>query len=322
MIQNFFFDKARVIRNNYFRLRYVSAHSRLARKKIYQKKQFDKMAQDFSKNYNRLDNFVIDKFTTPLWKKFNERLEKILLPVPPFSFLNDPTIMVSMFATAGGDWMKKELVFLKKNINEKKLKEVLEEDYVGEPLLLNSEYVTSHTVIHHLYHLVKFLATTNTNLESLNTIVEWGGGYGSLIRILKKFKVSKATYIAIDTPLFSCLQSLYLSTIFGKKEVNLLLNPKDNIMTNKINILPLSFLKDVKVNADLFISTWALSESSKYSQDYVLKEDWFKAKNLLLAYQDNPAGLFNPARVGKLAKEKGAIIEDIEFLPGNHYAFL
>lgn len=322
MIQNFLLDSLRILRNNYFRLIYKASHSKLAKIKFYQRNKFDKEALDFSNKYDKLKSFDIGKFTTPLWKSFNTKLEKSLLPLPPFSFLNDPTIMVSMFATAGGKWMKKELNFLEEKISKKTLKEILEEDYVGEPLLLNSSYLTSHTVIHHLYHLVKFIDVTKIKLENINTIVEWGGGYGSLIRILKKINSKKTTYIIVDTSFFSCLQWLYLTTIFGEKEVNLLLSPKDKIKKDKINLLPLPFLKNHKINTDLFISTWALSESSKYSQDFVLKSNWFGAKHLLLAYQDNPTGLFNPSRIGELAKDKGAIIEDMEFLPGNHYAFL
>ncbi|MBI2613572.1 MAG: hypothetical protein HYW62_02275 [Candidatus Levybacteria bacterium] len=322
MIQNFLLDQFRILRNNYFRLRLRASHSRLAEIKAYQRKQFDKLSITFSKKYYRLNSLDISKFTTPLWRKFNSQIEKSLLPIPSFSFLNDPTVMVSMFATAGGGWLKKELKFLQEKMDKKVLKKVLEEDYAGEPLLLNSYYLTSHTVIHHLHHLIKFTERTKTKLENLNTIVEWGGGYGSLIRILKKINQKKTTYISIDTPLFVCLQWLYLSTIFGEKEINLLLGPKDKIKNNKINLLPLPFLENHEINADLFISTWALSESSKYSQDYVLKKNWFNAKHLLLAYQDNPSGLFNPSRIGKLAKDKGAIIEDMEFLPGNHYAFL
>lgn len=71
-----------------------------------------------------------------------------------------------------------------------------------------------------------------------------------------------------------------------------------------------------------FISTWALSESSKYSQDYVVAHKWFSSKHILLAYQDSNEKLLDADRVGKLATDMGAIIEDIEFLPGNHYAFL
>lgn len=318
---NLLFNLLRILRNKYFRIRFRSEHIKLARMKKNQRKKFDGLKRYFYERYNRLSIYNIDRFMTPLWKEFNSKVEKTFLPYPSFHFLNDPTIMVSMFATAGGDWMKKELNFLKERIDEQKLKRVLEEDYVGEPLILDHSYLTSHTVIHHFYHLVKFLTATKTKVESVNTIVEWGGGYGSLIRILKKFKISPTTYIVIDTPLFSCLQWLYLSTIYGGKEVNLIVSENDKIIDKKINLLPICFLKDFKLKADMFISTWALSESSKYSQDYVLEKNWFDADHILLAYQDNPSGLFDPARVGKLAVKKGAFIEDMEHLPGNHYAF-
>lgn len=321
MMQNFLLDTARVLRSNYFKLRNTSIHSKLSQIKLYQKDKFDKLSVKFLDKYTTLNKHNIDKFTTSLWKSFNSNLEKSLLPSPPFGFLNDPTIMVSMFATAGGDWMIKELKFLESKLSKRTLDNILQEDYVGKPLLLSSKYLTSHTVIHHLHHLIKFRQSTKAKIESLKTIVEWGGGYGSLIRILKKIN-KKATYIIIDTPFFSSLQWLYLSTIFGEREVNLLLNSNNKIIKNKINLLSLPFLENHKLNADLFISTWGLSESSKFSQDYVLEENWFNAKHLLLAYQDNPAGLFNPSRIGELARDKGAIVEDMEFLPGNHYAFL
>lgn len=318
----FIAEQLRIARNKLFRLKMRATQVKLAKKKYYQKKNYNKISQDFEKKYNKLKGYNIEKFTTPLWKKYNARLEKAILPYPPFSFLQDPTIMITMFATSGGEWLASELTYLEKKLSKKKLEYLLEEEYAGDPLLLNSHYLTSHTSIHHLYHFIKYCQFSKIDFNKINTIVEWGGGYGNLIRILKKFEEKKHTYIMIDTPLFCTLQWLYLSSIFGEKKVNLVLSPKDKIKDNKINIISISFLDDFKIKADLFISTWALSESSKYSQDFVLKSNWFGAKHLLLAYQDNPAGLFNPSRIGKLAKDRGAAIEDIEFLSGNHYAFL
>lgn len=320
-IYGFIAERLRIVRSKIFRLKMRSAQVKLAKLKSYQKNKFEELSITFSKKYGKLKNYNIDKFTTPLWKGFNAKLEKSLLPIPSFSFLNDATIMLSMFATSGGEWLRKELFFLKKKINERELKSILEEDYAGDPLLLNSFYLTSHTAIHHLYYFMRFITVTKTKLKNLNTIIEWGGGYGSLARLLRKLNPG-VTYVIIDTPLFSCLQWLYLSTIFGEKEVNILLDPKSEIEKGRINLVALPFLENIEINADLFVSTWALSESSEYSQDYVLRKNWFDAEHLLLAYQDNPTGLFNPSRVGKLAKDRGAVIENMEFLPGNHYAFL
>lgn len=318
----FMSEQLRIARNKLFRLKMRSAQARLAKKKFFQKDVYLEISQDFEKKYNKIKGYNIKKFTTPLWKKYNSRLEKAILPYPPFSFLQDPTIMITMFATSGGKWLSDELSYLEKNLSKKRLRYLLEEEYVGDPLLLSSNYLTSHTSVHHLYHFVKYLKFSKINFDKIDTVVEWGGGYGNLIRILKKIEEKKHTYIMIDTPLFCTLQWLYLSSIFGKDDVNLILSPKDKIKEKKINIVSIAFLDDLKIKADLFVSTWALSESSEYSQNFVLKSNWFGAKHMLLAYQDNPAGLFNPSRVGKLAKEKGAIIEDIEFLSGNHYAFL
>jgi hypothetical protein len=64
-----------------------------------------------------------------------------------------------------------------------------------------------------------------------------------------------------------------------------------------------------------------LSESSGYSQEFVQSRRWFQAPRLLLAYQDSNAALPDAGRVGEAARGEGAVIEDIPFLPGNHYAF-
>jgi len=282
---------------------------------------FNALRNNFSNICNELKKYSIVQFTTPIWENYNAKLEKVFLPYPPFSFLRDPTIMRTMFVAAGGKWLRKEAAFLKKKISKDKLKFLLQEDYVGDPFLLNSTYLTSHNSIHHLYHFIRFLDKTKYNLSQINTIVEWGGGYGNMAKIFKRLKCTPSTYVIIDTPLFSSIQWLYLATILGEESVNLLQNPKDAIHAEKINLIPVYFVNRHKINADLFISTWALSESSKYSQDYVVTHEWFNAKYILLAYQDNRNDLPDAERVGKIAADIGAVIEDIEFLPGSHYAF-
>ncbi len=316
------FEFLRISRSKINRLRMQESQRKLAQQKAQQKTAFDSLSVSFDEKYQQLKKYHLDRYTTPLWKKYNAKLEKILLPHPPFSFLQDPMMMMTMFDTAGGHWLKKELTFLEKKIAKRRLKLLLKEDYVGDPLLLQAAYLTSHTTIRHLYHLVKFLDVSGCNLTKIKTVIEWGGGYGNLVKILKRLLIKPCTYIIIDTPLLSCLQWLYLSTIFGKEAVHLLSDEKGAIKINKINILPVSLLAKYPIRGDLFISTWALSESSKYSQDYVVKHNWFQAKHLLLAYQENETGLFDPVRVGKLAADRGAVIQKVEFLPGNHYAFL
>jgi hypothetical protein len=264
--------------------------------------------------HESLDIYDISLYLTESWKDFNASAKKALQPKPPFDFLNDPTIKRTMFVTTGGNWLKEELAYLEKTLPESRLRQLLQEDYAGKPLLLNAKYLTSHNSIHHLYHLIRFSNTMNCELGELSNVVEWGGGYGNMAKIFRRLN-RLATYTVIDTSLFSCLQWLYLATVIGSENVNMLMSNSDEVVPGKINCMPVCFLPNIALSAELFISTWGLSESSRYSQDYVAMRKWFGAKHLLLAYS-------NADGIERLAQEEGAKITEIEFMRGHSYAFL
>ena len=130
-----------------------------------------------------------------------------------------------------------------------------------------------------------------------------------------------STYVILDTPLFSCLQWLYLATVLGPSRVHLHETPGEGVREGLVNLVPVSFTSDLRVTADLFISTWALSECSREAQDFVIARRWFGAKRLLLAYQGRSGDFAQAERLGALAAAQGARIVPIGFLPGHHYAF-
>lgn len=299
----------------------LKARLLLTRTKKYQKIKFNTLKMRFEKVYLELKRYSMKDYVTPLWKKFNSKIESALLPFPRFSFLMNSTIRFTMFFTMGKTIYNYQLSYLKKTFSKKKLNNILQEDPVGNPTPLYSEYLTSHNSVHHLFHLLKFINKTSCNFDKINTVVEWGGGYGNMAKITQRLTNKKLTYIIIDTPIFSCLQWLYLSTIFGENCVKLLQKPEDTILSKKINILPLCFLDKHDISADVFISTWGLSESTKFSQDYVFSHNWFNANLLLLAYQKNDEQLPQAERIGKYAFRSGALLTEISFLPGNYYAF-
>lgn len=301
-------------------LRALPQQKRLGFLKVGQEEKFEKLASNFEANYNQIKNFDYGRFTTPLWITFNKRLENALLPIPKFSFLSEAIILETMFVTAGGGWLKEEKKFLREHLTDDRLKELLEEDYVGKPLIMDSQYLTSHNGIHHLYHLQLFSKTTQTNLVNMDRVVEWGGGYGNLAKLFRRIN-NMATYVIIDTPLLSCLQSLYLSIVLGEESVHLITNPESQIIPNKINLLPVCFIDSYKMGAGLFISTWALSESAPYAQDYVAGRNWFNSKHMLIAYQESNPSLPDAGRIESFTRKVGAKIQPIPFLPGNYYAF-
>lgn len=309
----------RITKNKLLRLKMRSWQDRLRKKKQKQMVVFNSLKDDFFDIYKNFKKYDISRFVAPLWKDFNARVEKVFLPSPPFSFLNNPIIMFTMF---GGRALRRELEFLEKRISKKTLKRLLEEDYIGDPPLINSTYLTSSNNIAHLYHMFKYIEETGYDFNRTQTIIEWGGGYGNMAKLFKRLIRKRYTYIIIDLPLFSTLQWLYLTTIFGKENVHIIKTQKDKIIKYSINLLPLCFLESQKLEADLFISTWGLSESSRYAQDYVVNKNWFNVKHLLLGYQKKTDELVNTDRVGRLAKIKGATVKDVGFISDNYYAFL
>ena len=190
----------------------------------------------------------------------------------------------------------------------------------GRPNICNSKYLTSHNSIHHLYHLIYFQDKAGVKLDEYNSVLEWGGGYGNMAKIVKRMN-REMTYTIIDLPLLSCIQWLYLSTILGENEVNIITESKVGIRYGKINILPLGLLPEQALKTDVFIATWSLSESSKFAQDYVHSVDYFGAGHLLLAFQESSQRLPHASRIRDLIMKRGAKVKAIDFLPGNYYAF-
>jgi hypothetical protein len=90
----------------------------------------------------------------------------------------------------------------------------------------------------------------------------------------------------------------------------------------RIRLVPLPLLEDTLVEGDLFISTWALSESTKQAYSRVKDRGWFGAGNILLAYNDQWKPWEDEELKNDLERQGYRVaVEPLSFLPGNHYAF-
>lgn len=287
--------------------------------KKYQKERFNKLKEEFELNYNKIPKGNED-FVVSFWAKhvLKIKMEEDI----GFDFLRIPSIEGTMVITNQSIVYMRQLKYLEKRISEEKLKYLLEEDIVGSPRIINHKYKTSHSQIHNLYHLIRYIEHSKVNLKSIKNITEWGGGYGCLAKVIKKINQNDLTYTIIDLPIFSCIQWAYLSTVFGRDKVNLIKDKKDKIVKGKINILPISLLKGKKIRTEIFISNWALSESTKKAQDYVLSKEWFGAKYIFMGFQESNETFPNANNLNKILNESGALIEDYPLLKRNHYGIL
>jgi hypothetical protein len=98
------------------------------------------------------------------------------------------------------------------------------------------------------------------------------------------------------------------------------------IVSGKINIVSSTLLDKVEnLQADMFVSTWALSESPKEVQEVVLAKNFFQSERFLVGFHQcgNHIPFFEEStHLGMLLKAKGCKIEDVKVIPGvNYYAF-
>lgn len=106
-----------------------------------------------------------------------------------------------------------------------------------------------------------------------------------MARLIKRIN-PKITYTIIDLPSMSVIQYLYLSSILTKNKVNLIIESDAEIKSGCINLVPLSYVNIAPEKCDMFVSTFALNESSPGAVNYVLHDrKLFGAKHFLLAYQ-------------------------------------
>ncbi|MFI5348026.1 MAG: hypothetical protein ACHQ2Z_00660 [Elusimicrobiota bacterium] len=290
-----------------------------------QRPRFEELAPQFKALYAEVKvSGLTRKFVSPLWSGYVPRLEEALLPAPAFSFLR----RCGNFLGCQGPWLEDgqngaSLRFLESNVEARLLKDRLLDEPAGAPVLTALPYLSSYNSVHQLFHLTRYSLRSGADPAESNRVVEWGGGYGNMARIWRRMRPSGLTYTIIDLPLVSCLQWLYLSSVFGEQAVHLIRGPGDEPRTGLINLLPVTFLERTRVEADFFLSTWALSECSAGAQEHVFERDWFSAKRLLLAYQ--PGHLYTPdtRALEERARRSGASVENLFAPPATgRYAFL
>ena len=90
--------------------------------------------------------------------------------------------------------------------------EILEEDSAGDPKPYKGYRRSSGNRIHQAYHLARFQEETGLPVSRFPLIVEFGGGYGSLCRLVHKLGF-KGQYIIFDLPEFVALQKFYLGSL-------------------------------------------------------------------------------------------------------------
>ena len=284
---------------------------------------FNQVKQNAKSVYDNLDsqpNKNSDFFHGE-WDFINSMISSELFPVPKEEFLTIKHVGGTMFVDAWGDWFTAQFDFLRSKLDHRDLIYCMYEDYAGgahQKYRLVDGVATSHNCIHHMYHIAKYQDTTGKNIGDANTIVEWGGGYGNLAKLITRLTGEK-TYILVDSPTILTIQWLYLCSVFSPDQVNVVTMDSPKIISGKFNLLPTSCIELLSdQDVDMFISTWALSESAQKAKDFVIEEDFFGAESVLVALHHDVSKFTGSSTLIDAISSTGGKVTDISCMPDGH----
>jgi len=221
------------------------------------------------------------------WIKISNKLKKKILTKDPREFLRW-NIIIETMTPLFAPYLSYELNFLKNLTNWKDCwSNVIIESNIGHPIPYFKYPKSSGNVIHQAYALAEFETRTGTSINSLDLILQFGGGYGCMARLAKKLGFN-GTYIIFDLPLISALQKFYLKT--------------NNIPISQESLKEIICLSDIKAlktvlsnksfERSLFIANWSLSEAPielRLNILSLISQFHF----FLISYQDDFKGINN-----------------------------
>lgn len=268
-------------------------------RKLFKKRENEKIlaSEFFCNNEYDLGN------RTKEWDIFQKKFLQFIKNEDLNNFLQWQVINDTMFFNAPYI----EFLSLKNSKNWTLWKKGIKESSVGNPKPYIHYLHTSGNLVHHAYSMLQLidLVPISTALKA-ERIIEFGGGYGSLCRLIYNLGFN-GKYEIIDFDVFNHLQKFYLKQVLDRQNFG-----KINFQTefNKLNF-----------EGSLFIGLWSLSESPIEVRNkiipFILKSDL-----ILIAYQHDFSNIDNQ----KYFEENLVISNDyiwrnypIEHLPNNHY---
>jgi hypothetical protein len=256
------------------------------------------------------------------WLENMNRLRELVLKKDPRRFLRWDVVARTMFV-AYANYVREELRHLKALPDwETRWRPALSEDAVGDPLPFLFYPSSSANLIHHAYHLAQFEARTGLRVNEMEHIVEFGGGYGGMARLVHRLGFT-GRYVIFDLPAFAALQRFFL------KSLQLPVLDARACFAADGGICSVSDLESLQAlsreasgsPASMFLATWSLSEAP-----VSLRANVFDAvkdfKAYLIGFQDRFGEVDNLAAFDELQRSTSHVSwQNVPFEPmrGNRY---
>lgn len=255
------------------------------------------------------------------WMKHAERVSKLIQVDDPRRFLTWNPVKDTM----GGSnylFVISELKYVKMRPDwHTRWKRAIVEDKTGSqtPFFLYPK--SSGNLIHHAYVLANYEQHTGKKVEDADFIFDFGGGYGSVCRLIHRLGF-KGKYLIYDISVFSEIQ------IFFLKSIGLPVYTFEQFKHADHGICCISSYEQLKeyftgsamtLHADpLFIAMWSISESPVSTRTPIMEyTDFFNS--FIIGYQDKFGEVDNREYFSEIKKSHITWHEEpLKQLPRHH----
>ena len=205
------------------------------------------------------------------WAQHMNRLIELVLDHNPREFLRWDVIGYTMYVNSPG-YIATELKYLKSQSDwNSRWREAIQESAVGHPLPYWRYPRSSGNLIHHAYHIAQFEEKTGTRIADVETIFEFGGGYGCMCRLVHDMGF-RGRYVIFDLPGFSSLQQFYLNSYgLSAHSVESFGSSKHGIVcVSDYELLDGLLDSTTDGRSAALIATWSLSETPTAFRESIL----------------------------------------------------
>lgn len=183
------------------------------------------------------------------------------------NFLNWPSIGITMHLGAW-PWVDFEYFAVIKERPEWDIA-LWENAFGGIEFYNRLDPLTSPNLIHMAYHLLQWEKATGRKVQDLKSVVEFGGGFGSMAKLIHRLGFT-GQYTIYDLPEMSLLQEFYLSQTLEHHNVQWVNGPHGS--------------GKQPATADLWLATWSFSEVPISDRAGIINQ--CKPESYLIGYQN------------------------------------
>lgn len=241
---------------------------------------WNRMQIEYQSMLNQLsqtDASFFGRLVHPDWRGKSNQVKSFLLGKVDKKFLQNSVLKSSMVrhGYAKEQVFEENYLSLSQNSQVKEILKSFKEVDIGGTSRDCPLYNCNTTSLGHLYYLARVLEKTP---YSLKTVVEFGAGYGPLARIAMS-TMKNMTYYIIDLPEICAVQYLYLVSALGYDRVKIHHSIPSEFEKNRIHLVPVYFIDKLELeDVDLFISNFAITESTLFTQNLISEKNFFNTK--------------------------------------------